>query len=124
MSKNKKKRDCILFIEDVLNCIKKIEKYTKGLSFEEFCKNDMAADAIIRNFEVIGEALKKIPEEIKKRHSDVEWKEAAGFREVLIHDYFGIDLESVWDTVKNNIPSFKRHISKVFKSEKRTDKIR
>ena len=84
----------------------------------------MAADAIIRNFEVIDEALKKIPEEIRKRHSDVEWKEAAGFRDVSIHDYFGIDLESVWDTVKNNIPSFKRHISKVFKSEKRTEKIR
>ena len=78
----------------------------------------MAVDAVIRNFEIIGEAVKRIPEEIKKEYADVEWKEAAGFRDVLIHDYFGIDLEAVWDTVRNNIPSFKKQVVKVSKSEK------
>lgn len=77
----------------------------------------MAVDAVIRNFEVIGEAVKKIPEEIKKKYADVEWKEAAGFRDVLIHDYFAIDKEAVWDTIRNNIPSFKRGVVKVLKSE-------
>jgi uncharacterized protein with HEPN domain len=101
-------RDYILFIEDILTCIEKIERYTKGFSFEEFCKNDMVVDAVIRNFEIIGEATKKIPQEVKEKYPYVEWKEATGFRDVLIHEYFGIDLEAMWDTIIKNIPLLKR----------------
>ncbi len=119
---SKQKRDYILFIEDVLTCIEKIERYTSNVSFEDFSGNDMAVDAVIRNFEIIGEAVKKIPEEIKKRYADVEWKEAAGFRDVLIHDYFGIDIEAVWDTVRNNILPFKKQILKVLESEKASER--
>ena len=119
---SEQRRDYILFIEDILTCIEKIERYTSNVSFEEFCGNDMAVDAVIRNFEIIGEAVKKIPEEIKKKYADVEWKEAAGFRDVLIHDYFGIDLEAVWDTVRNNIPSFKKQVVNVLKSEKTSER--
>ncbi|WP_174590338.1 HepT-like ribonuclease domain-containing protein [Methanocella conradii] len=115
---SKKKRDYILFLEDILACIDKIEKYSRAMSFEEFNGNDMAVDAVIRNFEVIGEAVKKIPEEVKGKYTDVEWKEAAGFRDVLIHDYFSIDKEAVWDTIQNNIPSFKKGIMRVLASEK------
>lgn len=115
---SKQRRDYTLFIEDIVTCIEKIERYTSNISFEEFCGNDMAVDAVIRNFEIIGEAVKKIPEEIKRRYADVEWKEAAGFRDVLIHDYFGIDREAVWDTLRNNIPPFKKQIAKVLESEK------
>ncbi len=78
----------------------------------------MMVDAVIRNFEVIGEAVKNVPVTIKEKHPAVEWKEAVGFRNILTHDYFGIDLESVWDTLKNNIPHFKENISVVLKSEK------
>ena len=113
---SKQNRDYVLFIEDILTCIKKIEKYTSNISFEEFCRNEMAVDAVVRNFEVIGKAVKKIPEEVRKKYTDVEWKEAAGFRDILIHDYFGIDLEAVWDTLRNNIPSFKKQIVKVLES--------
>jgi len=119
---SKKGRDYILFLEDILDAIKKVEIYTKNLSFSKFCNNNMAIDAIIRNFEVIGEATKNISKKIKEKYSDVEWKESAGFRDILIHDYFGIDLESVWDTIKNNIPSFKKHIIEVLKSEQREEK--
>jgi len=100
-----------------VNAIEKIERYTKGLTFEGLSKNDMAADAILRNFEVIGEAAKNVPERVRRKYSFVEWKEAIGFRNVLIHDYFGIDLEAVWDTVRKNIPSLKRNILKVLRAE-------
>ena len=114
---SKEKRDYVLFLEDILDALEKIENYTKNLSFTEFADNGMAVDAVIRNFELIGEATKNVPEEIKEKYPEVEWKEAAGFRDVLIHDYFGIDLEAIWDTIKKNLLSFKRHILKVLKSE-------
>ena len=121
---SKKERDYSLFLEDILTAIEKIEKYTKDLSFKEFCRNDMAVDAVIRNFEVIGEAAKKLSVEIKGKYPHVEWKEAMGFRDVLIHDYFGIDLEAVWDTVANNIPSFKENMLKVLESEHKAQKVK
>ena len=114
---SKKGRDYIFFLNDILNAIKKIEMYTKDLSFEDFCHNDMAVDAVIRNFEVIGEATKNIPNKVCEKYSDVEWKEAIGFRNVLVHDYFGIDIEAAWDTIKNNITPFKKHILGVLRSE-------
>lgn len=98
-----------------MNSIEKIQKYTNQLSFEEFSNNDMIIDAVIRNFEIIGEAVKKIPDEIKKQYPDIEWKESAGFRDILIHDYFGIDLELVWETIQNNIPNFKKKIEDILK---------
>jgi len=112
-----KKRDYIHFLEDILSAIEKIEMYTKGLNFEKLCENSMAVDAVVRNFEIIGEATKNVPKTVKDKYPDVEWKEAIGFRNVLTHDYFGIDLESVWDTLKNNIPVLKRHIGEVLRSE-------
>jgi uncharacterized protein with HEPN domain len=116
---SKQGRNYLLFIEDISISIEKIERYTSSnVSFEDFSRNDMAVDAVIRNFEIIGEAVKMIPEEIKKKYADVEWKEAAGFRDVLIHDYFGIDIEAVWDTVRTNIPPFKKQIVTVLESEK------
>jgi len=119
---SKQKREHLLFLKDILDSIRKIEKYTKGLSFEELKKNEMVLDAVIRNFEIIGEAAKNIPKDIKTKYPDVEWKEAAGFRDVLIHDYFGIDLEAVRDTIKNNLPSFKKHIKAVVKTKQKVKK--
>jgi uncharacterized protein with HEPN domain len=118
LNMSKKKRDFLLFLEDVIFSIEKIEKYTKGLTYKEFARNDMAVDAVIRNFEIIGEAVKKVPMAIKKKYTGVEWNEAAGFRDVLVHDYFGIDLEAVWDTINKNIPSFKMNILRVLNDER------
>ena len=115
---SERKRDFILFLEDILNAVEKIERYSRDLTLEDLSKNEMAADAIMRNFEIIGEAAKNVPEKIRRKYSFVEWKEAIGFRNVLIHDYFGIDLEAVWDTVRKNIPSLKRNILKVLRAER------
>jgi len=84
---SKEERDYTFFLEDILQAIEKIEIYTKDLSYDEFsydefCSNSMVVDAVIRNFEVIGEAIKNIPKEIQEKYTSVEWKEAAGFRDV------------------------------------------
>lgn len=112
------RRNYFLFLEDIMQAIEKIETYTKDHTVEAFCSNSMAVDAVIRNFEVIGEASKSVPQNIKEKYPHIEWREAAGFRDVLIHDYFGIDIEAVWDTIQNNIPAFKRHIAEVILSER------
>ncbi|HPH42735.1 MAG TPA: DUF86 domain-containing protein [Syntrophorhabdaceae bacterium] len=115
----KKARDYALFLKDILSAIDKIERYTRNLSLQNLVENDMAVDAIVRNLEVIGEASKNVPERMKQKYPFVEWKEAIGFRNVLIHEYFGIDIEAVWDTIKNNLPSLKHNIMKVLESEKK-----
>ena len=115
---SRESRDFLIYLEDIIDAIEKIEKYTQNIDFDKFSKNDMVIDAVIRNFEVIGEATKKIPAEIKEKYPEVEWKEAMGFRNVLIHDYFGIDIEAVWDTLQKNLPTFKKHILNVFKDQK------
>jgi uncharacterized protein with HEPN domain len=115
---SEKKREYIHFIEDIANAIDKIERFTKDLDYEEFSENEMVIDAVIRNFEVIGEAVNHIPGDIRKKFPDVEWSETIGFRNVLIQHYFGLDIEAVWDTIKENIPSLKEHIKKVLESEK------
>ncbi|HAO20176.1 MAG: hypothetical protein BWK80_48090 [Desulfobacteraceae bacterium IS3] len=106
-------RDYTLFIDDILSAIEKIEKYTQNQTFETFLKNDMATDAVIRNFEIIGEAASHIPKELQIKYPFAEWKEMIGFRNILIHGYFRIEIKTVWDTIKNNIPILKQHIAEI-----------
>lgn len=120
MSKNK--RTSLLFLKDILDSIQKIEKYTEGLSLEQLKKQEMVVDAVVRNFEIIGEAVKKVPKDIKRKYPEVAWKEAAGFRDILIHDYFGIEIQAVHDTIKNNLPEFKKHITTALRKEKAAKK--
>jgi uncharacterized protein with HEPN domain len=108
-----KNRDHNFFIDDILDAIKNIKQYTKGYNYESFKADKKTIDAVVRNFEIIGEATKKLSDEIKKKNPDVEWKKIAGFRDVLIHDYFGIDYETIWQTIKNNIPELEKQIKKL-----------
>ena len=107
------KREYKVFIEDIVNAMDKIEKYTSGIKYEEFENNSMIIDAVIRNFEIIGEAANNIPEEIKSKNPKVEWKECVGFRNFLIHGYFTVSLETVWDTIQKNLPQLKEHIKDI-----------
>jgi len=111
-------RDYILFLDDILESIRRIEKYTEDLAYDDFQQDEMTIDAVVRNFEIIGEAVSNIPGELKDDYPDVEWKEAIGFRNVMIHDYFGVDKETVWETIQTNLPPLKKNILRVKREEK------
>lgn len=98
------KRDYRDYIADIISSIKHVEQFTKGLSYEEFFKDVKTSNAVIRSLEVIGEASKKIPEEIRKKYSDIPWNKMSGMRDKLIHEYFGVDLEIVWTVCKEELP--------------------
>jgi len=94
-------RDYRAFLEDIYESTLRIELYTEDISFEEFKKNTLLQDAVVRNLEIIGEASKNIPMTIREQYSEIEWKKITGLRDILIHAYFGIDLDIIWDVVKN-----------------------
>lgn len=110
-----KKRNAKLYIKDILDAINKIEEYTKDLSYKNFTKNKIVIDAVIRNFEIIGEASKNIPAEVKSAHKDIPWKEMAGMRDKMIHEYFGVDLGIVWKTVKESLPQLAPFLKNIYK---------
>ena len=113
MPKQSDKKQYALYVDDILLSIKKIEEYTKNVTYEKFTKNSMIEDAVLRNLEIIGEAVKKIPSEIRKKYPEIEWKKIAGLRDILIHDYSSVDLRIVWDIVETKIPELKKSINKV-----------
>ena len=107
------KRDFKIYVQDILEAIRRIDEYLEGLTCEEFTKDNKTADAIIRNFAVIGEAVKKIPDNVKKKHREIPWKRMAGMRDKLIHEYFGVDLQILWDTAKIDLPAAKPALEKL-----------
>jgi uncharacterized protein with HEPN domain len=110
-----KKRNGNLYIGDILDSIRRIEGYVKGLTFKDFIKNKMVVDAVIRNFEIIGEAAKSVPSEMRVKYKKVPWKEMAGMRDKTIHEYFGVDLNIIWKTIKQSLPELKRDIRGILK---------
>ncbi len=97
-------RDWKLRIEDILDSIEKIARYTDGMALESFMKNDLVIDAVIRNLAVIGEAAGHVPNEICERYTALPWNEMRGMRNVLVHEYFGANLKTIWDTVRYDLP--------------------
>ena len=112
------KRGIKLYLEDIQNSIRKIENYTRDSGFDKFSKDEQMIDAVVRNISIIGEAVKNIPKEIKAKSPNVAWNEIKGMRNKVVHEYFGIDEEILWKTVKDDLPTFKKQITKLLKSAK------
>lgn len=106
-------RSIELFLSDIKESIDKIEEYVQKMSFNDFEKDSKTVDAVVRNIEIIGEAAKNIPSEIRLKHVEIPWKEIVGSRSKAIHEYFGIDLEILWKTVIEDIPRLKKQIKKI-----------
>ncbi|MBU4298867.1 DUF86 domain-containing protein [Patescibacteria group bacterium] len=110
------KRSDELYLRDIFDSIVKIEKYLQNLNYDEFSENLMIVDAVVRNLEIIGEAAKNLSKEIKILHPEIPWKEMAGMRNKVIHEYFGVNLKIVWKTIKERLPELKTKIEEIFKN--------
>ncbi len=108
-------RDYKAYIEDIFLAAKKINKYIFGLSFQTFSADEKTIDAVVRNLEVIGEAVRNIPADIRDRYSEIEWHRIAGLRNILIHEYFAISLKIIWDIATNKLPILEQQIDKIIK---------
>ncbi|HLE61576.1 MAG TPA: DUF86 domain-containing protein [Pyrinomonadaceae bacterium] len=110
-------RDYRLFLEDMQLSCEKISRYVEGLSFAQFVSDEKSYDAVLRNLQVIGDAVKQIPEEVRQKYSAVEWRKIGGFRDFVVHEYFGIDQDILWDVIKNQVPTLLEQIKQIDSSE-------
>lgn len=101
-------RNYKLYLDDILEATERIERYSKGFTLEKMKKDSLVVDGVVRNLEIIGEAAKNIPANIKEKYPDIEWKKIAGLRDILAHEYFGVDLEVLWDIIEHKIPIFEK----------------
>ncbi|EKE21545.1 MAG: hypothetical protein ACD_7C00196G0004 [uncultured bacterium] len=107
------KRNPKLFLADIFESIELIEKYTKGLTYNKFIANNEVQDAVARRIEIIGEATRNVPLKIRKEYPDIPWRQMAGMRNMLAHEYFGIIMRRIWDTIKKDLPELKKQILKI-----------
>ena len=111
------KRGKIEFLCDIKEAINNIQKYIRKLAFSDFLKDKKTQDAVVRNLEIIGEAVKNLPKDLILKHKDIDWKQIAGMRDKIIHFYFGVNWDIVWDVIENKLPQLREKISRLLKDE-------
>ena len=105
------------FLEDMRVAAQRVRRYTKDSTFESYEQNQEKIDATLHNLEIIGEAAKNIPEDVRASYPNIPWRNMARFRDVLAHHYFGIDLETVWDIIENELPALLSELDTAIKNE-------
>jgi uncharacterized protein with HEPN domain len=109
-------RDDAVYLHHILDAINRIEEYVASLNHEGFMRSNLVQDGVIRQFEIIGEATKNLSPVLKERYPDIPWKDIADMRDKLIHQYFGVDISAVWETVVQDLPDFKIQIGRILSS--------
>jgi uncharacterized protein with HEPN domain len=110
-------RDYKLYLENILEAVDKIERYLEGVSFGEFAGDSMRIDAVLHNLFIIGEAVKGIPETLKQERTSVEWRKLAGLGDIVAHEYFGVDLEVIWDVIENKLATLRHSVAVMLDEE-------
>jgi uncharacterized protein with HEPN domain len=108
------KRRVNLLLDDITDAIARIARYTTGMSFEAFAQDEKTIDAVVRNMEIIGEAANRLSDEFKEEHSEIEWYKVVGLRNRIVHEYFGIDLEIIWQILQGDLPSLQASIERIY----------
>jgi uncharacterized protein with HEPN domain len=114
-----KRRDIRDYLQDILEAITDIENFVANMAYEEFVKDRKTLNAVVRSIEIIGEASKKLPDPLKAKYNGLPWKEITGMRDKLIHAYFGMDTETIWQTIKHNIQPLKQTIQTIQKDQEK-----
>lgn len=104
------KRDPFVLLEDIMLAIQKIGRYTSRMDHDAFLGDDLVIDAVARNLEIIGEAARQLPEEFKQVQTQIPWTQIAGLRNRIVHDYFGLDLEIIWEIIQHDLPELEKQV--------------
>lgn len=107
------KRPTNILLNDICQSIQRIEEYTRGMSLEDFSRDQKSIDAVARNFEIMGEAANRLPDEFKECHSEIEWFKIVGLRHRIVHEYFGIDLEIIWGILQKDLPELRQSLFRI-----------
>lgn len=107
------RRSFALYLEDTKTSIDRIKGYADGLAFDDFTKDQRTIDAVVRNLEIIGEAARHIPDEVKAKYPGIPWRNIVGMRDKISHEYFGVDAEILWRTIGEDLPQFRRQIEDI-----------
>ena len=111
-------RGTLELLEDITDSIRRILDYTKGMNYEKFSKSRIVQDAVVHNFQVLGEATKQLPVTLKEKHNQIPWSKVARFRDKLIHHYSGINYDIVWEIIEDSLPELHKQIKQILKKMK------
>ena len=111
-------RDPLLFLEDIEKSCEKLHRYTEGRSKDQVFQDDVRADAVLLNLHIIGEAVKKLPDDLRERYPEVAWREIAGLRDFIAHAYFALDSDILWDAVEHDVPELLDAVKRIIRAEK------